>query len=200
MNKLLIFIALSVATLHSCHKPCNQPDYSFSFTDNFFPEKDSISIGDTLWLICKIPKDSMIDSYSQKEVNFSNAENFIGNLIISDIAAFENQRWAIDSFTYFNVTGTIYTDAKANHVKQISFSESDTAFLLKIGLVAARKGIYILTVPDIPGVYRKGYGKCGAGNFEILNANTNQHLYLFEDRWGQLASYDRIRSYCFKVK
>ena len=142
----------------------------------------------------------MVDIISQTKVSFSNAENFTGNLIVSDIKAFENQRWAIDSFSYFNINGMIYTDQKLSHVKQISFSESDTAFLLKVGLVAIKKGTYILTVPDVPGVYKKGSGKCGAGNFQVLNANTNQHLYLFENLWGQLAPYDRARSYCVKVK
>ena len=197
----LIYLTI-IVILSSCHKPCNQPNYSLAVTAFFSPEKDSVSVGDTLWLSCVIPK-NMTDINSQSKINFSNAENLGGNLFVSDISAFTDQRWAVDSFLYFSAIGQIYSDSKLNPrgVKQLSYHESDTAYPLRAGLIAAKRGTYILTVSDVPGVYRKGSPNCGIGNFQILNANVNKHLYLFENLWGAILSpYDKASSYCFKVK
>ena len=198
MNRLFIFGILYLAGLgeSSCVKPCHEPDYNFSITDSFFPEKDSINVGDTLFLICVIPK-METDTSTKIIINFSNLGNLGNDLVISDISKFNVQRNAADSFSYFDVHGKIYSDQY--NAKQLSWEETDSTYSLKVGLIALRPGLYILTLPDAPGIYRKGHIKCGIGNFEILNSNVNKHLYLFEDRWGQLSNYDSSHSYCIKV-
>lgn len=200
MNKLLLFGIVLIGVLNSCHKPCNEPNYSFSVDDFFSPEKDSINIGDTIWLNSTISKLEK-DINTQSQVNFSNAENLGTNLIISDISKFDSQRGAVDSFTYFQSHGRIYTDPKLNPqgVKQLSFEENDNSYQLEVGLIAKSAGSYILTIPDNPHVFRKGMSNCGTANFEFLNSNNNKHLDLFENRWGQLSGYDSAHSYCFKV-
>jgi hypothetical protein len=145
---------------------------------------------------CIIPKKEK-DTKTGKVIDFSNLENLGNNLVISDISKFDKQRNAEDSFLYFNVHGKIYSDQHG--IKQLNFEETDTAYLLKVGLIAQKVGQYIFTLPDAPGIYRKGYPKCGRGNFEILNSNTDKHLYLFEDMWGALSEYDSSHSYCVKV-
>jgi len=196
--KLIIGTICSLLVIvNSCVKPCHEPDYHFSVIDSFFPEKDSVTVGDTVWLMCIIPKMEK-DLNTQMIINFSNAA-FLGvNLVLSDISKFNVQRDAADSFSYVNGQGRIYSDQYGG--KQLSFAEVDTAYQLKIGLIALKAGLYILTLPDMPGVYRKGSQHCGIGNFQILNTNNNKHLYLFENLWGPLASYDSIHSYCVKVK
>jgi hypothetical protein len=201
MNRLLIaFIMIFsielAVTIGSCGKPCHEPDHNFRIFDSFFPEKDSIKIGDTLFFTCIILKmETDIDTHVL--INFSNLDNLGNNLIVSDISKFNQQRNAADSFSFFNVYGEIYSDQYS--AKQLKFEESDTSYSLKVGLIALKAGRYIFTLPDAPGIYRKGHLKCGRGNFEILNSNVDKHLYLFENIWGQLSTYDSLHSYCIKV-
>ena len=195
MNKFILIIAL-VHFFAGCYKPCNEPDYHFSVTESFSPEKDSINVGDTFFLMCIIPKMQM-DISTKMVIDFSNLGNLGDNLVISDISKFNMQRDAADSFSYINIEGKIYSDQHG--AKQLNFKETDSTYRLKVGLVALKKGLYIFEVPDALGVYRNGHVKCGRGNFEILNSNVNKHLYLFENMWGQLSKYDSSHSYCIKV-
>lgn len=200
MKKLILILSV-IQFFAGCHKPCDEPNYTFNVSDFFTPEKDSIRIGDTLWLqssILKLQK----DINTQKEISFSNAENLGTTLIISDVGKFRNSlRGAVDSFSFFKINGNIFTASNTdiNGVKQITYKETTASYELKVGLVALKAGIYIFTVTDNPSVFRKGKTKCGLGAFEILNQNPNKHLYLFEDLLGPLSSYDRNHSYCLKV-
>jgi hypothetical protein len=198
MNRLfiIVIIFLIVSADSGCGKPCHEPDYNFLISDSFLPEKDSINVGDTLFLICVVPK-METDTNTKMIINFSNLGNLGDNLVISDISKFKMQRNAADSFSYFNVYGKIYSDQYG--AKQLSFEETDSTYSLKVGLIALKAGLYIFTLPDAPGIYRKGHVKCGRGNFEILNSNIDKHLYLFENIWGQLSTYDSAHSYCIKV-
>ncbi len=80
MNKFILIIAL-VHFFAGCHKPCNEPDYNFSVTESFFPERDSINVGDTLFLKCIIPK-AETDINTKMTIDFSNLGNLGHNLVI----------------------------------------------------------------------------------------------------------------------
>jgi hypothetical protein len=176
------------------------PDYSFSINDTFSPESDSINLGDTLWLTCVIPV-NITDINSQKTITFSDAENLGSDLVISDISKFNLERGAVDSFNYVQRHGTIFSDPSANPggVKQLMFEGNSDSYLLEVGLIAQRAGAYVLTMNDVPKVYRKGMTNCGTAKFQFLNGNNQQHLYLFENLWGPPSIYDSTHSYCFKV-
>jgi hypothetical protein len=201
MTKFIIIICI-IQLFVGCHKPCNEPNYTFNVAEAFSPEVDSINIGDTLWLQSSVLK-LQADTGTHKEIDFSSAENLGTNLIISDISKFTTSlRGAVDSFNFLKINGNIFsvanTDEKA--VKQLTYTQTANSFELKIGIVALKAGSYIFSVPDNPSVYRKGMTKCGLGNFRILNQNNNKHLYLFENLLGPLSTYDRNHSYCIKVK
>lgn len=186
----------------SCKKPCNEPDYSFSIKASFSSERDSMPVGDTLWLKCETPS-LMQDLNTKSQINFVEAENFGTVLIVQDITKFfTDYRGAVDSFDFIKIEGEINSiqTSDANRVKQLSFSESNNRYILKIGIIAKKRGLYIFTIPDIPSVvYRKGKEQCGKAGFEILNNNTDSHLYLMENLWGPLSVYDRKHCYCIKV-
>ena len=55
MKFFFIFFCI-IVVISGCLKPCNEPDYYFTVFESFFPERDSMNIGDTLYLDCKIPK------------------------------------------------------------------------------------------------------------------------------------------------
>ena len=86
-----IFLLGIISIFSTCKKPFNEPDYNFSVTESFFPERDSISVGDSLLINCIIPKIET-DSTSGKLISFSNLANLGGNLVISDISKFNMQR------------------------------------------------------------------------------------------------------------
>lgn len=189
------FCMLAVFASYSCHKGCHEQNYIFTSNDLFSPEKDSIRVGDTLILSCIIKK-------SQRLVYFSNAENLGGNLIISNIDSFNRpSRGAAADFSYFDIMGSLYTDANLNptYGKQISFQELDSSYNLNVGLVATARGSYILTIEDQPGIFRAGSPGCGVANFIFANSNKNKHIYLFESQHDSLSIDDKIHSYCVKV-
>ncbi|MDP4129837.1 MAG: hypothetical protein Q8918_14350 [Bacteroidota bacterium] len=189
------FCLASVIILSSCHKTCHEQNYIFTSNDVFYPEKDSIQVGDTLQLTCTISK-------SQRLVYFSGAENLGGNLVISNIDSFATRaRGAVEQFAYFNVLGSLYSNNNLlpNNIKLITYKESDSAYNLNVGIIALKKGRYIFSFTDDPGVYRTGSANCGVANFLFVNVNKNKHLYLFENVNGSLGPDDNLHSYCFKV-
>jgi len=179
----------------SCKKPCQDYVFQYNGTDYFFPEKDSVQVGDTLYLSCVIKKSDLPDNLKQEE-------NLGGNLIISDIDSFQSaHRGAVANFNFINIQGSLYTDPKLNpdNVKQIRFVQVDTSYNLLVGLVTLKSGSYVLTYTDVPGVHWSGSGKCGTANMYFDNINNNKHLYLFEDKFGPSSPRDSATSYCVRV-
>ncbi len=184
----------------TCHKPCNEPDYTFVGNEHFFPEEDRLQIGDTLWLVSSIDKELM-DTNTKKVIDFSSAANLSLAAIISDIKKFQDKRGAIDSFDYINMTGDIFSEVNTDtsNVKQLTYNEATSSFELKIGFIARKAGSYIFTIPDIPYLYRRGEPKCGVAKVVMLNQNVDKHLNIFENMWGALSSYDAAHCYCIEV-
>jgi hypothetical protein len=196
--KFCLLLLCIIIFIGGCTKPCHEPDHNFSVFESFTPEKDSMQIGDTLYLNWEILKMQM-DKNTGTLINFSNLGNLGDHLIISDINKFYDvKRDAADSFSFINIYGKIYSDDYG--AKQLQFMETDSSYRLKVGLILLKAGLYVFTIPDATGINRNGHIKCGIGNYEVLNANMNKHLYLFENLSGPLSTYDRNRSYCLKVK
>jgi hypothetical protein len=193
---ILGFCLIGIFYLFGCRKPCQDDIFAYSGTDIFYPERDSISIGDTTYLSCVIVKKDLPD-------NVNHAENLGGNLVISSIDSFfSSSRGAVSKFTYVNLEGSLYTlnNTSPNNVKQVQYLETDSSFNLKIGLVALKAGLYIFTFTDVPGVHWSGPGKCVTGNMSFANINSNKHLYLIEDKFNMpLSAPDSTDSYCLKV-
>lgn len=199
--KLKLITLIAASTFMQCHKPCNESDHQFSINSNFLPEKDSMNVGDTLILTCVTSK-IMYDEATNTDINFRNAQNFGSALVISDVSKFLSaKRGAVDSFNFILVMGEIYTDSNLdpNGTKQLKFSETNNNYELKANIIPMRKGVYIFSIGDNPSVFIQGKGKCGKASIEILNNNTNKHLYLFENSLGQLSVFHKKHSYCLKV-
>lgn len=197
MNRALpLFCLLVIMISFACIKPCHEGNYHFTTYDMFSPEKDSINVGDTLYLYCSISK-------NQNSVYFSRAENLVSDLVLSNIDSFgTSSRGAVKDFDYFSIIGQLTTDSRLSPDNnfQIYYIESDSAYTFKAGFIALKKGRYIFTYTDDTGVYRKGSVKCGIADFIFLNGNANNHLYLIEDQYGSLSYYDQVHSYCLDVK
>ena len=192
---LLGYSLLNVTLIVSCRKPCQSDNFEYSGADVFFPEKDSIKVGDTVFVSCIIRK-------SEIPEGFTHVENLGGNLIISNIDSFRlSSRGAVNDFSYINIQGGLYSDmtASPDNVKQISYLETDSSYNLLVGLIGLKKGSYVLTYTDVPGVRWSGPGKCGTANMFFNNVNENKHSYLFEDKLGPSSPRDSATSYCLMV-
>jgi len=198
--KIPLFVGLQFLYI-ACGKPCYEKNYVFNVYWTFVPISDSIKVGDTLWLTSTVYK-PMTDTISKKQISYNNADDWGTTLIISDINKFtDSKRGAIDSFTYVSVKGSIYSDSSidTNVAKQVFFQETSSDYELRVGLVALKKGTYILGLSDNPALYQKNSKGCGISKLIILNQNADKHLYLFENKWGLLSSYDAAHNYCVKV-
>jgi len=170
--------------------------FEYNGSDIFYPEADSIKIGDTIYLSCIIRK-------SDLPSNLYKQENLGGNLIVSSVDSFTNSnRGAVQSFNYFNIQGQLYSDSKFNpgNVKQIRYLETDSSYNLLVAIISRVSGPFVFTFTDVPGVHWSGAGKCGTANMMFDNLNENKHLYIIENKYGPLSSRDSIMSYCFVVK
>src|ERR1700719_3434078 len=99
----LTFCLITNLLFVKCRKPCQADIFAYSRTDLFYPEKDSMRVGDTLFLSCIIVKSDLPD-------HVTHAENLGGNLIISSIDFFlVSSRGAVAQFDYVNLEGSLYT-------------------------------------------------------------------------------------------
>jgi hypothetical protein len=55
-----------------CGKNCKEAKYQFSMEESFSPEKDSIRVGDTLWVSAS-HSTTFTDAFSKAQVDFSNS-------------------------------------------------------------------------------------------------------------------------------
>src|SRR4051812_41545035 len=105
INHYLCVFCIALAYGTGCKKPCQDVLFEYNGSDIFYPEADSIKIGDTLYLSCIIRKSALAS-------NLNKQENLGGNLIVSSVDSFANSnRGAVQSFNYFNIQGQLYSDS-----------------------------------------------------------------------------------------
>ena len=205
MVKISLYIsALLCLTLLSfeCGKTCAEVSYSFSMAEQFYPELDSIKIGDTLWAVSS-HSTTFRDTGTGNNIDYSSSVlgsnirllNYTDSAIIAsgNIGAFH-------SFTTLVVEGSeVGNDNLPDENKGVNYEEENDSFLLRIAFIPKEKGIYGISLGNA-GAVRHNHG-CELAAVELENANANNHLYLYQNsRPGyQISSYERTHLYCFKV-
>lgn len=198
-------LALVVLINSGCPRPCIDAHYAFSIQSQFTPDKDSINIGDTIFLTSATPI-KMKDTNSGSEINYSNAKNFGSNLyvvkLLSNSTAIND---AVFDFDYFSIKGRVYNDTSIpspNRVQQLSYQESNSSYEVKIGIIPRNKGIYFLSVGNGLSTGRSKNRNCEKAEINITLNNTNQHFYFYSN-WnpnGQLTEYEKPRAFFFMVR
>lgn len=202
---LLLIIAIA-STFTTCKKSglgCANADYSFKASVGAYPDRDSIHIGDTIWIKSNIPG-SLVDQISSQTIDYSNANNlslsvqvlkFTGGSINNPGASYSANR-----FSYFPFIGTQINDPFIEGQRTFSFLEQNYFYNLLIAIVPKERGIYLMAISNAVNVYRKS-DKCTKANYEINFENTNQHLFFYQNnRPGyNINGYEKMHSYCFKV-
>jgi hypothetical protein len=200
--KYVIF-SFSIATILSsigCGKNCKDAKYSFSMDETFSPEKDTITVGDTLW-VTSSHSTTFQDLIRNAEVDFSNSQigSNIGILNFPDTS--QTVLGAVNDFTIIKVYGNeVGNDNIPTENRGFFYEEISGNYILKLGFIANQKGVFTISLGNsISTVKRKG--GCEKADIEIDNANTNNHLYYYQNfRPGyQISDYERKHMYCFKV-
>lgn len=206
MKKILAIIGLTYIIIinSGCPKPCVEATLTFNVNSQIVPDKDSIHIGDTLYLESTFPT-NLIEQRSGKLMDYSNSEGIGSTLAVSSLPPNDTiAKDAVFDFEYISISGKIYNDRSIPRpagVQQLTYGESSGNYVLKIGLIPYKKGIYILGIGNGLSNGRKKGKSCEKAAFNISITSTNQHFYLLE-QWKPnyiLNDFGREHGYAFKV-
>ena len=197
----LVAFSFLFATCKKNKGECIGNAYKLKETWNVLPQKDSINIGDTL---------IFSSSFSNRPFDFNTNANvdFSGNALIGTsfsmriVKGLGDLRHAIDSFSFFLIEGRFEAnDRQPTQIKDIYWTESNNLYKIKIGIVARKKGDYVITIPDAIGRLSK-QNECENGAGIVLrNSNVNNNTYLFRSYYGSpVPSRDSAIIFCIRVK
>lgn len=197
-----------IALLTGCPGVCPDAVHSFAITSSFTPQKDSIKVGDTLYLSSAFPA-QLKDVRSGQQVDYKGASNIGSDIFFDELPIdklpLENPAnsliYAVDGFSFVAIKGRVYTDATAGpkRVKQLTYQQLGANYELLIGIIPNRKGVFCLTLGNGFSGSRPNQG-CDKAAFDIRVTNTNQHLYFLEKYFSTSVEPYRIqKGYCFKV-
>lgn len=200
MGFCVIIVSVSCGKLRL---DCANTTYTFQAGIKAYPDRDSLSIADTIWLESTIPA-SLIDISTQKLIDYSGARN-IGTYISLDRmtgGSISNPGtiYAAKEFKYVLSKGKAEINDLTDRIREYSFIETENKYSLKVGVIPQSKGIYILGVGNPRNVYRNT-DKCTKASYLIKFENTSQHLYLYQNnRPGyKIEGLELTNIYCFKV-
>lgn len=206
---IITFIGFYVIIIFgSCGKlrlDCDKTTFNFKIAAKAYPDRDSIRIGDTIWIEINAPT-NLTDITSNKVVDYSGAANLANALSIDRFTggSFSNPGsvFAANDFSFILLSG-FPVDSQPSGIDRIKaylFKEDNKLYSLKLAVIPKKKGIYSIAISNGVNVYRQS-DKCTKAAFEINFENTNQHLYLYQNnRPGYVIStYEHKHMYCFKV-
>lgn len=202
INKLFLSMILIIVILinSGCPKPCNQSSYAFNINCQITPDKDSIHVGDTLYLKSSF-SDSLIDQTSGQLIIYNNSGGIGSTLSVSTLLPGDTLATdAVFNFDYFIINGNIYNERnipRPDGVQQLTYQEVGKMYLLKVGLIAKKTGNYVFGLGDGISIS----SRCSNASFSTSINNTNQHFYLVE-QWipgDVLNDYGKRHVYYFKV-
>ncbi len=199
----LMFVMCTTGSCGCVKEKCLNQQYSFEAQMNVTPDKDSIHVNDTIWVMYHSGK----RFYDRDSINFSRATHFGNSIKIIKLnggdALIPGVEYALDHFKFHLLTGTHIPDERfATRVKHFVFAETSDAYIFKLGLIATHPGTYGVAINDLKAV-RVHDNDCKKASFQFsYSDSTDQHLYLYRDsRPGYIMSqYEADHVYFLKVK
>ncbi len=204
---VVILLITAMATIFStCKKGglgCANAVYGFQIGAQAYPDKDSIHLGDTIWIEINTST-NLTDMPSNNIIDYSGAENlgnalsfvkFIGGSVSDPGAAY-----AANEFKFDIIKGNQINNSFVEGIREYLFIEKSNQYEFKLAVIPQQTGIYSIGLSNSVNVARRS-DKCTKASFEIDFENTNQHLYLLQNnRPGYVISdYEKTHLYCFKV-
>jgi len=180
-------LVYTVTVFANCKKHvlgCPESSYSFIIDAQVLPDKDTISIGDTVWVEIN-SSDVFTDQNSSRQVNFSDAANLgtdmgFARLVSTSPVQLAN---AVNDFDYILLAGKEIASANPTLIKMFLISDINGMYRFKLGIIAKNRGTYRFNLGNAVGVYRKG-DPCPKADFEMRLVQTDQHYYLYPGGTG----------------
>ena len=181
----------------SCKKLClngNRSTFQFEITVQAIHDRDSVAVGDTIWLEVDAPT-TLKDVVSNKMVDYSGAGNLGSSIGFQKLNVSNFDIKAAKKFNLILEKGIETVNADAQLFHQYLFIEVNNRYVFRLGLTPKEKGIFRLVFSNANNVYRR-IDKCTKAAFTINFENTNQHRYLDPNFEGSTA---KGGDYNFKV-
>jgi hypothetical protein len=177
---LCCFIIFYLGIWASCNKRigCAENIFSFEFGIKAYPDKEVMNTGDTLWLEINEPT-TLTDIRTGRTIDYSNGGN-LGSVIAFQKLSNANEfiEKAAQEFAFTLVDGTETNNADPESLREYLFTERNSHYLFKLGVIPKQTGIYRLFFSNAANVFRKN-DKCTKASFTLNFKNTNQHLNLY---------------------
>jgi hypothetical protein len=202
---ILLIVAIS-SVFSTCRKGglgCANTIYNFRISTQAYPDKDSISIGDTIWISLDEPT-IFTDLLSGEEIDYNMAANLGFGLTFDKFigGSFSNPgtESAVKSFSYNLIEGSEIESLQPERIKSFTFLEISGKYKFKIAIIPHQQGIFSISISNAANVFREN-DKCTKASFKIDFENTNQHLYLYQNNRPEyeISDYEKKHMYCFKV-
>ncbi len=201
---LPISLAIGILTIFSkctCTKEilgCANTVYNFKIPETINPDKDSVRIGDTLFLQV-LASSTVTDLQTGQTIDYSGTAN-LGNVVTILRFNADSTAGAINNFYLDILSGLKVGSIDPTSEIEVTFVEKNGDYNFKLSIVPKDTGRYVITIGDAANVYRKD-DKCTKANFAISFEQTNQHVYLL-NKWRPdllLDSNGQKHVYYFKV-
>lgn len=200
LKKITFCSYIFIGVLTGCGKNCKDAMYAFTMQESFYPEKDSVAVGDTLW-VSSSHSTIFKDLTSGSDVDFSNSQLGSNIRILNFPDTSQTVKGAIFDFDIVKIYGhEIGNDNIPTDNKGFFYDEINSNYILKLGFIAKKKGIYSISLGNSISILEKK-GGCEKASVEITNTNQNNHLYYYQKfRSGyQISLYEQTHLYCFKT-
>jgi len=178
---IAVLLISSTAIYSTCHKPllgC-ESSYSFLMNPRVYPDKDTVSIGDTIWVEIN-SSDTFIDAISNQTIKFDNAENLGTNMgFVKLVNASPTQLAdAVNDFQFNLFIGQEIGSTMPQRIKNYLVSYNNGSYKFKLAIITKSSGIYSFNLGNAANVFKNGE-PCPKANFNFQLIQTNQHYYLY---------------------
>lgn len=175
---LLSALLFTKATCNKTGLDCANTKYSFQLPVRAYPNKDTISIGDTIWLEIN-ESTTFVNGQNGEIIDYSGAKN-LGSGIAFGAFNTDLKSWVNENPNNFNL---VLVDGYGKLLKktaidvEYSFAEKEKRYIFLLGVAPNKKGLFSLLFSNSNNTYRES-DKCTKANFNIIFENTDQHYPL----------------------
>ncbi len=157
---------------------CRESVYSFEIGIKAYPDKDSINVGDTVWL--EVNETTVLtDGQTGRSIDYRGAANLgsaIGFQALSSVSG-QFTVEAVQKFSFLLVQGVEVINRSPSLYKEYFFAEVNGRYIFKLGVIPRQSGVFSIVFSNAASVYQKN-DNCTKANFTLNFKNTNQHYYL----------------------
>ncbi len=207
MKPLIILVIASFCMGSTCNKyplGCYGNAYTFEIPLKIYPDKETVAVGDTIWIEIATPK-QFTDLPTGRKIDFDGAANLgidVDFLQLCPDSILERSVIpAVSAFQLLVIKGTFLPDdLSPDRNVDYNYYEGDASYQFKLAVIPKQKGIYVIAPGDASSVYSKTC-RCPKAGFQMRYKETNQHTHIYTDFWPfQPSLFELSHMYCLKVQ